>query len=190
MKNIKFREGLLIVLITTFIYFIISYYNLLRTPFAGTKLVNEFQKVDIDYALFFYGETGEKILNEFKSKESGSGLYALLATGMRRGRSAIIIHVYSDKAILRYIEPFSGVREKYVPLSELDDFKEFLKTEKVDELKHFNANVRDGTVYLYLHITEKNRYQVFMNNPRTAEPDSIYNVLVRNFMNLIPIDHI
>jgi hypothetical protein len=110
-----------------------------------------------------------KLRERMRGENGPQEIYALLTEGTWGGLGQHFLLVFKDRAVL-YCEDGNGrARARDLTKDELLALRNWLSTNKVDELPQFDEGTADGIQYEYFHLQRDGReHRVFMNNPPTA----------------------
>ena len=131
----------------------------------------------------------DQIENELLELMSGDNkydeLYAMLTAGYWGDSGQILIGRRGDVATLSFYDDSERKYSRVLKQEEYEQFFNFIKTEKIDDLGPLNQDIYDGMQYEYIHITQNMGRRVYMNNPGMSDSaGSVYDRLCALFSKL------
>lgn len=132
----------------------------------------------------------ERAIARIEQHSGNKEVYALLFGGGMASEGEVVITVENGSARLQYKHEDGTDEVKDLQREEWDEFSSFIRTNRIDRLKHWNSgDVLDGIEYVYLHLSQGNKKLLYMNNPEISAEGSSYDLLVREFLKLIDREH-
>lgn len=132
----------------------------------------------------------DKLESELLSLMSGDDAYdeafGLLTAGYWGNAGQIVIgHRGETSTITFYDDPARRYR-RTLGAEEVKALRDFIKSERVDDLGPLSQTVFDGMQYEYVHLTKDQGRRVFMNNPGASDSGgSVYDRLCGSFHKLL-----
>jgi HEAT repeats len=111
-------------------------------------------------------------------------ILALFSAGYWGNIGQVLVLVHDPTAVL-IVDSKDGRRaQRELTAQELADLRQFLETNKIEDLGPFESNSADGIQLEFVRLTRNGGRRIFMNNPQIA-PNNIYWRLYNTFSGLV-----
>lgn len=132
----------------------------------------------------------DKLESELLSLMSGDDAYdeafALFTAGYWGNAGQIVIGNRGETSTITFYDDPARRYRRALGAEELKGLRDFIKSEKVDDLGPLSQAVVDGMQYEYVHLAKDQGRRVFMNNPGAADSGgSVYDRLCGSFHKLL-----